>query len=189
MADTIRFTGGITATYQGDESVQVGDRLVPPRIIVRFPGAANRPALKMIIEVRQGIPVYTEVALHARPDGPDVRRKDLDLPLDEWLERIVAACSFRAAGVDESGRWTALVRPVDDPAALTNVRRVRSGRPHISLERLQKVAEIYRQHVDDRPTKAVEVAFGCSHRTAARYVQQARESGLLPDTTPGKRKA
>jgi DNA-binding transcriptional regulator LsrR (DeoR family) len=73
--------------------------------------------------------------------------------------------------------------------ALANVRRARSGRPCISRERLQKVAEIYREHIDDRPTEAVSRTFGISHRTAARYVQQARESGLLPDTTPGKRKA
>jgi hypothetical protein len=50
-------------------------------------------------------------------------------------------------------------------------------------------AKIYRQHIDDRPTEAVSRAFGKSHRTAARWVQQAREAGLLPDTTPGKRKA
>lgn len=56
-------------------------------------------------------------------------------------------------------------------------------------ERLQEVDETYHEHIDDRPTEAVSHAFGISHRTAARYVQQARESGLLPDTTPGKRKA
>jgi hypothetical protein len=82
-----------------------------------------------------------------------------------------------------------LVQPIEDRAALTNVRGVRSGRPRLSQERLQGVAKIYRQHIDDRPTQAVSRAFGKSHRTAARWVQQAREAGLLPDTTPGKRKA
>ena len=141
----------------------------------------------MTIEVRQGIPVYTEVTLQARPDGPEVRRRDLDLPLDRWLELIVAACSLVGA-VDASGRTT-LVQPIEDRAALMNVRRARSGRPRIPQERLEKVADVYREHIEDRPTEAVSGAFGVSHRTAARYVQQAREGGLLPDTTPGKRKA
>jgi transposase-like protein len=65
-------------------------------------------------------------------------------------------------------------------------RRVQAGDGAV---RRQDVADIYRQHIDDRPTEAVSRAFGKSHRTAARWVQQAREAGLLPDTTPGKRKA
>ena len=41
----------------------------------------------------------------------------------------------------------------------------------------------------DRPTEAVARSFGVSHRTAARYVQQARAAGHLPKTDPGKKKA
>jgi Family of unknown function (DUF6214) len=187
---TVSFAGGITATYDpASGRVQVGDRWVPPRIIVHSAGSANEPDLRMMIEVRQGIPVYTEVTLHARPDGPEVRRRDLDIPLDGWLEQIVAACSLIARGIDASGNWTTLVQPIEDRAALTNVRRARSGRPRIPQERLQEVADVYREHIEERPTEAVSRAFGVSHRTAARYVQQAREAGLLPDTTPGKRKA
>jgi hypothetical protein len=187
---TLSFTGGITATYDSASGrVQVGDRWVPPRIIVHSPGSAKEPDLRMTIEVRQGIPAWTEVTLQARPDGPEVRRRDLDLPLDGWLEQIVAACSLSAVAVDASGQWTTLVQPIEDRAALMNVRGARSGRPRIPQERLQEVADVYREHIEDRPTEAVSRAFGVSHRTAARYVQQARGADLLPDTTPGKRKA
>ncbi|GAB1811127.1 DUF6214 family protein [Mycobacterium sp. MUNTM1] len=181
-----------TATYEADSAgdwVEVGDRWIPRRIVVHSP-MPNQPHLTMTIEVRQGIPVYTVVTLQARPDGPDVRKKDLDLPLDYWLEQIVAACSVVAVELDESGRPKRVRKKASDRrVAMANVRRARSGRPRMSPEHLQKVAEIYREHINDRPTEAVRLAFGKEHRTAARYVQQAREAGLLPPTTPGKRKA
>jgi hypothetical protein len=165
--------------------VQVGDRFVPPRIFVHS-RIANVPDLKMKIEVREGIPVVTEVTLQARPDGPEVRRRHLDaLALDDLLEQIVAACSVK----DADGTGRTLIPDMDRGAALRNVRGARSGRTRISQERLLKAAEIYREHVDGRPTEAIARAFGVSHRTAARYVQHARKSGLLSPTTPGKKKA
>lgn len=188
----VNLRGFGTASYDADSPddwVQVGDRWVPQRISVHSP-MPNEPDLTMTIEVRQGIPVYTVVTLQARPDGPEVRKKDLDLPLDDWLEQVVASCSMIAMELDESGRPKRLrKKPSDRRLAMANARRARSGRPRISSERLQKVAQIYREHVADRPTEAVSRAFGVSHRTAARYVQQARGARLLPDTTPGKRRA
>jgi len=185
---TIRFTGGITAAFNpADGHVQVGDRWVPPRIVVQSQ-TANEPDLKMTIEVRHGIPVCTEFVLRARPDGPDVRKRDLQLPLDDWVDRIVAACSMRADTVDESSRWTMLVQPIEDPEAFADVRRTRVGRPRISREHLEQVAEIYRTHFDDRPTDAVRRAFGLTESTADRRIKAARNAGLLPPTTPGKKK-
>lgn len=169
------------------KEVQVGDRWIPPEILVTS-RTATEPDLVAKIEVRKGIPVYTEVTLRARPDGPEVRSRNLDLPLDDWLEQIVAAWSH-VGGIDSAGRLTTLIQPLQDPGALTNVRRVRSGRPRKSDEHLHKVAEIYREHEQQRPTEAVMRAFGTSYRTAARDVQKARIAGILPATTPGKRKA
>jgi len=54
---------------------------------------------------------------------------------------------------------------------------------------LAEVAQVYRARIDDRPTAAVAAAFGVAHRTAALYVQRAREAGLLPPTTRGKKRA
>ncbi len=143
----------------------------------------------MKIEVRQGIPVCTEVTLTARPDGPEVRDKDLEyLRLSDWLEQIVALASMKYSGSFPGG-VTGWAKPVDDYTALRDIRRHRSGRPRMSRERLQKIADVYREHFDSRPTDAVRRAFGVSDRTAARYVDHARKAGLLPSTTPGKKKA
>ena len=172
------------ASYEPGDRVQVGDRRrVPREIFVQIRGGTNQPDYELKIEVRGGVPRWAEVTLRARPDGPEVRDKDLDaIRLDDWLEQIVAMCSVAKSG---AGAWS---KPGNDTGALADIRRAKSGRPRISRERLQKVAEIYRQHFDDRPTEAVAHAFGKDRRTAARYVRLARDAGFLPDTTKGKKK-
>jgi hypothetical protein len=183
------FWGGHGRATYGDDLSLVGDRMVPSPISVEIRGGPSQPDLSMTIEVRQGIPVWTEVCVRARPDGPEVREKDLSrVHLKLWLEQIVAVASAKVSGVP--GQWgVGWSKPVDDASALSDIRQARSGRSRISQERLSKVAEVYRENIHDRPTEAVKRAFDLSHRTAARYVQQARERGLLPATSPGKKKA
>ena len=53
--------------------VQVRDRLVPETIFVDLYGDGEQPSLQMKIEVRQGVPVCTELRLTARPGGRDIR--------------------------------------------------------------------------------------------------------------------
>jgi hypothetical protein len=59
----------------------------------------------------------------------------------------------------------------------------------VTRAELEEVAKVYREFIGSTPTRAVQLAGGYSERTAARRVQQARAAGLLPQTTPGKRKA
>lgn len=179
------------ATWNPADKVQVGDRRrVPREIFVQIRGSKNEPDLAMKIEVREGLPQWVEVVLRARPDGPEVRDKDLAaIRLSDWLDQIVAECSLKYSGAGPGG-WEGWSKPVNDRDAVADIRRARSGRPRtITSERLQKVAEVYRQHFDKRPTEAVMRSFGVSHRTAARYVQQARAAGHLPETDPGRKKA
>jgi hypothetical protein len=191
MTQSIRFWHGhgLASWDIAGDKVVVGDRLVPEQISVNVLGGPSTPDFSMKIEVRQGIPVCTAMTLTARPDGPEVRDKDLEyLRLSDWLEQIVALASMKYSGAFPGG-VTGWAKPVDDYTALRDIWRVRSGRTRMSHERLQKVADLYRQHVNDRPTEAVARAFGVSHRTAARYVDQARKADLLPPTSPGKKKA
>ncbi|OBG91254.1 hypothetical protein A5698_20965 [Mycobacterium sp. E136] len=186
---TIRFAGGhARAKWNPADKVEIGDRrLVPREIIVQISGGKNEPDLGLKIEVREGIPRYVELVLRARADGPEIRPRDLTaIRLDAWLKQIVAACSVVASG-DDGTIWS---KPVDDRSAIGDIRRATSGRPRtVTPELLEKVAEIYSDHVSDRPTEAVKRSFGVEHRTAARYVQKARAAGLLPPTVPGKKKA
>jgi len=176
------------ATYEPGDRVQVGERRIPREILVQIRGGANDPDVELKIEVREGIPQWVEVWLKARPDGPEVRDKHLAaIRLGDLLEQIVAMCSLKYSGTGPG--WTAWSKPVDDRNAVADIRHALAGRPRtVTPERLQKVAEVYRQHFNQRPTEAVARSFGVSHRTAARYVQQARSAGLLPETEPGKKK-
>jgi hypothetical protein len=178
------FWGGHGRATWEQNDVEIGDRLVPSEIFVDVRGGATQPDLAMKIEVRDGIPQCTEFTLRARPEGPEVRDKDLAvIRVGDWLERIVAQCALVRTGPNT---WS---KPVNDQTALADIVRVRSGRPRTSRERLKKVAEVYREHFDRRPTTAVGWAFGVKYRTAARYVEQARAAGYLPATSPGKKKA
>lgn len=173
------FDGRGRASYDPSERVPVANRRVPRNIVVTIDGALKQPDYVMKIEVRQGIPQWTEVTLRARPGGADVRDKDLKaLRLDDWLQQIVAMVST-----------TGGLKPQEDHTALDDIGLAMKGRPRISREHLEQVAEIYREHIDGRPTDAVATAFGRDPRTAGRYIRMARDAGLLPATTRGKRNA
>ena len=62
----------------------------------------------------------------------------------------------------------------------------RRGSTHAELE---QVARIYQEHIDRGPVEAVKQLMGYgSTRTGARRVKEAEAAGLLPATTPGKRR-
>src|ERR1700730_16886273 len=131
MTHSIEFWHGHgLATWDvGDAKVEVGDRLVPEQTTVTVLGGPSTPDFAMKIEVRQDIPVCTEVSLTARPDGPEIREKDLKyLRLNDWLEQIVAQCSMKYSGSFPGG-VTGWAKPVDDWGALADIQRARSGRP------------------------------------------------------------
>lgn len=189
---TLTFWDGCgRATYEPGDRVEIGDRRIPREILVKVRGRRNEPDLAMKIEVRDGIPQWVDLWMKARPDGSEIRDKHLvSIRLKEWLQLIVAMCSTKYSGTGPGGT-TIWSQPVHDPTAIPDIRRSLSGRPRtVTPDRLHKVAEIYRQHFDEgRPTDAVARSFGVAHRTAARYVQQARAAGLLPKTEQGKKKA
>lgn len=161
---------------------RVGDRQVPAEILVSFPGTGDQPSLRMTLTVREGIPICSELNLAANSSG-EVRSRDLRLiSLEDWIEPIVAACSERSAEV--------VTTPIPDREGIRTVQKARSGRPRsVTDTRLDRAADLYRDHIEDRPVQAVAVAFGVSDRTAARYIEKCRETGRLPKTTPGKKQA
>ena len=59
----------------------------------------------------------------------------------------------------------------------------------VTRDELEAVAYTYQNNVQSNPTEAVQHAYGYTARTASRRVQQARDAGLLPPTTQGRKKA
>ena len=84
--------------------------------------------------------------------------------------------------------------PVEDERAfwdaLSGVETaVKAPRRGVTRAEITKVAETYLKNADADPTTAVQNLLGYgSRRTAERRIKQAEEAGLLPRTTPGKRR-
>lgn len=175
------------------EFVAVGDRLLPPRIRAVLPPWDDDVGLRLTIEVRNGVPVCRQLEFVTSPEGRDLRKSDLAIDLDAVVEMMCAAVALQV--VDADGESSAAVvggspqTPFWD-GTVRQVRRARAGRPvRLTDERIRQAAEIYRANLDKRPTEAVAAAFGMAHRTAAKYVGEARARGFLPPTTPGKKQA
>ena len=80
----------------------------------------------------------------------------------------------------EDRKWWQAVKEMQD---------ARSAGSAVTQEELEMVARVYREHFDNNPTQKVETLLNYTTRTAARRVRQARDAGLLPDTSQGKKKA
>jgi hypothetical protein len=173
------------AEWDSMDSVRVGDRVVPRVISVVFPSSEGQPGLDFEIKVVKGVPRCSVLTIRADDAGREVRSKDVRaVRLEDWLEEIVAAASEQVVS-DEGGVTTTVISTSEDARqrAIRSVREARrGGRRKITPELLARVAEVYLAHQDERPVEAVMSAFLTSYRTAARYVQLAREQDppLIP---------
>ena len=168
--------------------VRVGDRVVPDRIDVDFPGADGQPYLRMEMAVVDGVPQCRELRLSSVEGGRDVRGLDLRaIRLSEWVDDIFAEFAMESipGGVSKS----------DDPrqvmGAAAEFQRARRGKGARSIgpDLIRRAAEVYTEHFTDRPIPAVAAAFGVSERTASGYITLARHEpyNYLPETTRGKK--
>ena len=153
-------------------------------------GDKGAPDVWARFEMRDGVPEVVDFRLTAKAEGRAVRTADLN----SWqpLEGL-ATNAFRnfarlkdpeQAGSDPYG-------PKDERDFWRiggDLVSARAGHRGPSVAELEEVARVYRDAIEGRPTEAVQVMLGYSRRTAARRVQQARAAGLLPETTPGKKK-
>jgi hypothetical protein len=185
--------GGAYTEYDMDtEPVQVGDRMVPERVTAMFPGEDGAPTIRLELEVRNGVPECRQILIEATPDGREVRHLDLRaIQLETLIARVYSAVTVHRQEAGNGHLWTWKWHAPEEAAkARREMERARAGRPRkLSDERIRKAAEVYRTHLGDRPTEAVAAAFSVAHRTAAKYVMEARARGFLPPTTPGKQQA
>ncbi|WP_425309085.1 hypothetical protein AADG42_10105 [Ammonicoccus fulvus] len=173
--------GEISSPIHPKSLFEIGDRMVPSPIDVRFAGDGDQPAFAMKIEVIAGVPRCTELSLNAVDGGREIRAKDLGaIELDSWIEAIVARASFRIER-HEDGSIT-LIDDMKDDSFFEGVREIRRARKNsrrpMTRHRLEQVAEIYNAQ-DEGGLEAIEIALSVSRSTAARYVRQAREEGLI----------
>lgn len=170
---------------------QIGDVTVPRVAVYAHDGDVGEPDLEVTFEVRDGRPECVDFHVRAKPDGRGIRTADLEMVtnLDAIAVNLYAAVAPVPGGDAFNWMWRQTQENVDQARrAVYEARKARRGPANRAA--LEEVARVYREHVDASPTRAVQLLLGYkSERTAARRVQQAREAGLLPKTTPGKRKA
>lgn len=187
-----RFPGGGTLTVTDVEIRRIGttpngtgERGIPGGLKYHHPGAGDQPSLEMGIEVRDGVPVCTEIRLVASDSG-QVRVKDLRMiagTLEDRIERLAAMAVFdRDPGVGWWGQGNPAYQEDRDRAQRSRKKSVQTARKDarrkVGPELLASAADLYRAARGNR-LKAIQDGLGVSERTAARYVSAAREAGLL----------
>jgi hypothetical protein len=177
-----------------DNDVRIGDFVMPRRASAFVDGANGEPDLEVHFEVRDGRPQCVDVHATAKPDGRSLRTSDLHvLALDTMTLSVFARLALKSTYDPETNVTT--MEPITDERefwrAVNDVdAAVKAPRRGVTRAELEQVANVYRDNVDAKPVQQVATILGYgSERTAARRVQQARDAGLLPPTTPGKRKA
>lgn len=184
--------GGELEEPDDAEICAVGDHGLPSPVIYRHPGSKDQPALQLRLEIWNGVPVCAEVTLAAKQhDQIHVRAKDLKLvasQLENIIEYWMSYLAYMPAAARPGRRgW---VRSSPQPllqrkAAITSVRAARKEiRRKMTDELLQKVADTHNSAAGAR-IEAVARAFGVSPRTAQRYIEKARDAGLLAPATRG----
>jgi hypothetical protein len=169
---------------------KVGEVVVPRVAVYAHDGAPGEPDLEVTFEVRDGRPECVDFHVRAKPNGRGIRTADLEMVtnLDAIAVNLYAAVAPVPGGDAFNWMWRQTEENVERARrAVYEARKARRGT--VSRAALEEVAKVYREHLDASPTRAVSLLLGYSERTAARRVQQARAAGLLPKTTPGKRKA
>lgn len=179
---------GFTLTFGG--LVAFEDYLFPAFVEIEQGGHDGGPTRYVRVEMRDDGPALVELRFTSAPGNREIRQADLrTMTMTDWVEDFIAGFTFRLTASGE------LRIPTPDTAfyvdALHAAQRSRAGKATrtITRELLVSVADIYRRNVADRPTKAVQRAYGVSPRMASEYVQRARRAGLLPATTRGRKKA
>jgi hypothetical protein len=170
--DAVRGSGGLIA---------LGDAVVPLKATLTFEGLSKSPDVLMRFEIRDQRPECVEISVKAKPDGRGIRDADIGI---FHIDRLTINVFERLANLGARDEKVLL-------AASRSVHEARKARRGgVTRADLENVARIYQQHIGTSPTRAVALEYDFSERTAARRIKEAERVGLLPVTTPGrKRKA
>jgi hypothetical protein len=179
--------GGVLDELPETRRHPVGDVGLPSPVVYRHSGGEGQPGLEVTLEVWKGVPVCTEVKLSAKADEKvHVRAKDIKLvaaQLENLIEDWMSFAAYEPGGSAAPGRaqWKRAWPPkeVERRAARQVVRSARKEvRRKMTDDHLQTVADTY-QAAGSARTEAVARAFAVSYRTAQRYIEKAREAGLI----------
>lgn len=171
------------------EFLVVGSRYLPTWLELELEGY-DEPNTFGRVEVRDGAPRVVQFGFISREGQREIRQKDLrEVQVGAVIEDVYAGFVIEVRDGKGISNWppdTDHDRSVRD---FLYASRLDKGKRPVTAELLVQVANVYRANIDKAPTEAVARTFGVKSRMASNYVQRARERGLLPPTSQGKKKA
>jgi len=190
LRTTVATDDGMSVSYDGaGPQIRVEDLYLPVDFEMSWSGVHGGPDLYMRFAVGDGIPQCREVRVTSPDGGREIRTSDTkSIRIDNFIK---AACVLAAEHwIDTEGGVTTTVttnREADAAEALGTITRARKdSRRRVTDDLLRTTAEVYREHADANPTKAVAEHFKVKHRTAGDYVKAARDKGFLGAALKGK---
>ena len=174
-----------------DESEVIEGVEVPCSIELDTSGGAD-PDMHVRVELRDGSPVLTELSFTSRPGQGQIQQKHLrQTDIGKLVTDLVVSTMRTDAmvPVGEAPDVTALRQSKATARRFVDRQRLPRTRRVMTPEFLQQVAEVYRENINGKPTKAVADTFNVQSRMASKYVDAARQRGLLPPTKQGQKKA
>lgn len=185
-------------------SVEVtGSRAKHPKPLVKTWDASNMDELIERFKSPGKLPpVHSEEELEEfsrlQPEADSVERWQLKIveqfrfQLLELGIRLAIELGNPMKQKSPNGEWQLVYMP-REPFTESEIKALlkdidKKIRQKITPDFLAEVARIYTDAGlrGERPIKAIEEFYKCSHRTAQDYATKAREQKLLPETTPGK---
>jgi hypothetical protein len=155
--------------------VRVGERWFPQQWTARY--WDDRLTVRLAMVLVDDEPVCRGVAVEVRGEATTLRPADLRIPFARFIEAAI-----NDLPPNEPGRLRRIVLDAEPKVE----RRRRARRQTNTDERMQQIAAVYRQAVDDGrpPTRAVAEALNVSRSTAGHLVVLARRRGFLRETAP-----
>lgn len=172
---TWKETAGIRAPQQFEASAWHDDDLVITYTIAKDPDRDAWQVYSFRVE-RAGTDEH--------PDPPPVTSADAERVRPDALLEDALAYFERVTRVDR----LALLTPEDMRKPAPRSRLALSRRRQPPNDELERVAEVYNAHINDKPAEAVQDALQVSRSTADRRIRDARKAGLITATAARGRK-
>jgi hypothetical protein len=163
------------------EIVPMGDVFAHRQLTYAYDGDTDRPACRVVFEVRDGVPVCVTIQLGSTESGSPVRAKHLtEIKLDNLRDDAYAAAGVFVRNPDGGG----YARKFGPGRFREDRKRVERAteRRKVTPEFLSRVAEIHNNAPHGGRLEAVRAAFTPtpSERTALRWIAAARMRDLIP---------
>jgi hypothetical protein len=158
------------------EIVPMSDAFAHRQLTYTRDGSTGQPALRIVFEVRDGVPVCVDFHLSSGSEG-QIRAKDLNaVNLDGLRDDVYGAAGVFVANPD--GGYVRRVGLTSFRRDRNHVRRV-TRRRTVTPEILRQVADVHDSTPHGSRIEAIRDEFSVSERTALRYIAQAKQEGLI----------